>query len=717
MLLPAGKGSKETRVLSNDVNKSVMTLKDHYASFYAALTDLRERLHSVGQFDDANSKLDELCKLFALRALDIRKNNTCDVQWLTHRHLERTAEKQYGDKTQLSRVLPSVILALQESFERESSEIQSTFSLDYDAIDDNFVAAILPVLEAMPHPNVGSPDSEESTWSFDIINEAFGHFIQNSFRNRKEDAQYMTPPEVVSAMVQMSLHDVHKIAYADRQLIIGDPTCGVGSFLAASYRHLSLRQDGLNHSSIRLIGQDRVNRMVRLARTNLTVFADALAEVTSGNSILTGSPLDELTGQMDFILTNPPFGAVFSREDLFRGRSRKDYPTLNALAGKGTLPLRLDSEYVLLDRSLALLKPHGLVWIIVPDRLVSGSGFPETFRRQVLKLARLRAVIDLPVETFAQAGTRTKTSIVCLQNLDAERMGPDRKPVFMATCDDIGFRVTTRGGVNVKQIDGTNQLTEIIDEYLHTWPSWETNQRFCSLRDTPSVTLVREDHLLNDRWNAHFYRSSRLSAISEIRQIASDLDNTAIQRLDKIVTIDPDSSQRIDGTNDNRCISVLHVDELGLVRINAVDKYKPTTPCARCRPGDVLFSRINPRIPRICVTPDLGKSFGCSTEFAVLRCRQDSPFTPWMLALMLRNNLVQRQILSLTSGTSSSHNRIKPRELASVLLPVYQPKTNAYEQLRQVAEKYRQGANLQYQAASSITQCFDVANTLFRAGR
>ena len=34
------------------------------------------------------------------------------------------------------------------------------------------------------------------------LNEAFGHFIQDSFRNRKEDAQYMTPPEVVSAAVK-----------------------------------------------------------------------------------------------------------------------------------------------------------------------------------------------------------------------------------------------------------------------------------------------------------------------------------------------------------------------------------------------------------------------------------------------------------------------------------------------------------------------------------
>ena len=43
---------------------------------------------------------------------------------------------------------------------------------------------------------------------FDILNEAFGHFVRDNFRSNVEDAQYMTPPEVVDFMVDMVLKDV-----------------------------------------------------------------------------------------------------------------------------------------------------------------------------------------------------------------------------------------------------------------------------------------------------------------------------------------------------------------------------------------------------------------------------------------------------------------------------------------------------------------------------
>ena len=44
-----------------------------YATFYNALRELREVFHRIGQFDDANAKLDEMCKLLVLRVLDARR--------------------------------------------------------------------------------------------------------------------------------------------------------------------------------------------------------------------------------------------------------------------------------------------------------------------------------------------------------------------------------------------------------------------------------------------------------------------------------------------------------------------------------------------------------------------------------------------------------------------------------------------------------------------
>jgi len=685
------------------------TLAEHYAGFYAALAQLREQLHAVGRFDDANAKLDEICKLLAFRGLDLVNNPVVQDQWLTRQRLSQVANDECAGRG-LSAALPLVIAYIAKSCPDESAEICAATSLDYRAMDDAFVEAVLPVLDAMPSAERTLGDA----WSFDVLNEAFGHFIQNSFRNRREDAQYMTPPEVVSAMVEMGLSDVTPGDDQRRQRVIADPTCGVGSFLAACFRRIASDHctDG-SDATWQLIGQDRVERMARLARTNLVVFAAGPAAISCGNSVLTGSPLDQWTGQIDLILTNPPFGATFASQELVGDKSREFYPVLTVLSAEGKLPERLDSEYILMDRALALLKPGGQLWIIVPDRVVSGSGFSEMFRRQLLHHARLRAVIDLPAETFAQAGTRTKTSVVCLERLAERRLGPSREPVFMSACNEIGFRVATRGGATIKQVDGTNQLVQIAELYKRNWPPMEEHSSFITIHEEPSVALVREDCLLNDRWNAHFYRSPRLRAMTDLEQLVAQKRGMAICRLDEAVRIDPEAGQRLLASEKDWCISVLHVDEVGVLQMQAVVEYRPTTACVRCLPGDVLLSRINPRIPRICVIPEFEHGFACSAEFAVLRCDDASKLTPWMLALTLRSELVQRQVRSLTSGTSSSHNRIKPRELASICLPIVKSETGAYDQLHRASEQYRQAVMSQYDAFSAITDSFERAERLY----
>ena len=51
---------------------------------------------------------------------------------------------------------------------------------------------------------------------------------------------------------------------------------------------------------------------------------------------------------------------------------------------------------------------------------------------------------------------------------------------------------------------------------------------------------------------------------------------------------------------------------------------------------------------------------------------------------------VQKQINSLTSGTSSSHNRIKSKDLSEVLIPLPKIGTPLYKNLLGKAELYEQ---------------------------
>jgi hypothetical protein len=62
---------------------------------------------------------------------------------------------------------------------------------------------------------------------------------------------------------------------------------------------------------------------------------------------------------------------------------------------------------------------------------------------------------------------------------------------------------------------------------------------------------------------------------------------------------------------------------------------------------------------------------------------------PYMLAFLLLSASVQSQIQSLTSGTSASHNRVKTRYLADVLLPIPLPGTRAEKNLKATTDHYK----------------------------
>ncbi|GAB3369638.1 restriction endonuclease subunit S [Lysobacter rhizosphaerae] len=80
--------------------------------------------------------------------------------------------------------------------------------------------------------------------------------------------------------------------------------------------------------------------------------------------------------------------------------------------------------------------------------------------------------------------------------------------------------------------------------------------------------------------------------------------------------------------------------------------------------GAVLVSKLNPHIPRIWFVGDVAENSVCSTEFLVWAPKPGIGSTfVYCLASSLAFNSVMRQ---LVTGTSNSHQRVKPDQLAEV---------------------------------------------------
>ena len=501
----------------------------------------------------------------------------------------------------------------------------------------------------------------------------------------------MTPPEVVDFMVEVALSYIlrENNGRLPETLRVLDPACGVGSFLTAFYKRVA-KTKGSRTTHVKLYGQDKVDRMVRLCKMNLILFYAADYHITIGNSILPGSFLDRLNGKIDIVLSNPPFNAKFSNRDIAQ-TGRENLPLLHDLGQ--SIGTNVDSELLFIDRSLSFLKEGGHLLIIVPDSVISAKGTAQILRERLKHKAIVKAIIELPSVAFAQAGTRTKTAILHILKRDPVKAEPS--DIFIAKSELLGFEVNTKKGVPIKIKKGVNDLEDISQCYKIDDP--DKNGQYRILCSKPSCLRVDYSEVINTTWTPNHYSAERFQSVISIEQHE---DYHAVLLSDLVEFLSTKRKRDI-CPPESKCISVLHVIGEGMLDVNSMLDYSPKTPGLRCYPGEILLSKINPRIPRVLVVPNFGIPLTCSTEFEIMKPAGD--LDSYSVAFLLLIDLVQAQIRSLTSGTSASHNRIRTRDLARVKIPVPKSNSEAQKRLYFTAAKYRESIENMIEKTWEIT--------------
>lgn len=604
-----------------------------YEEIYSALQSVRETFHREGRISDANAKLDETVKLLAIHYGYL-------IGLVDSTEYARLKDRGIFSANFLNSIFAQV--AKEPVFSRPG--MGSIFGSAPTTIFEEGDEKIAHELFVATGQAFEAQVSDQHR--LDVLNEAYGHHVRDNFRNHVEDAQYMTPPEVVDFMVNLALCLVPSAKMNElNDFIVADPSCGVGSFLT-SWRRACVDVRGLTEGRrLKCIGQDKVDRMVRLTAINM-IFSDCPNDdVFLGNAIHDDSPLSTYNGQVDLILTNPPFGARFAAESL-RETSQFSTPFFAHLSS-GTRAI--DSELLFIDRYLTLLKPEGLCFVVVPDGVVSAKGTASILRQYLTRNAELVAVVELPSVTFAQAGTRTKTAILGFRKTISPRQ---LYPVFFSEVDDLGYKVSKRKGVPLKRLEGKNELPSVARAFKNSVETFfiaeeSVNAAWCEL-DPGKVDTWTPRRMIFDQEILKRQARHNLISLKDLTEAPSKRRTSAYSK-------------------ETFFISVLHIIGEGILDIPGIKSYEPITPGLPVEPGEVILSRINPRIPRAAVVPDLGRTLLCSSEFEILR--PTNGVSPYTLVFLLLCPFVQGQIQSLTAGTSSSHSRIKPRQVYDVLLP------------------------------------------------
>ena len=357
----------------------------------------------------------------------------------------------------------------------------------------------------------------------DVLGRVFDVLLRGKFENKGGMGIYLTPRQVTEAGAEMVLHDLTKDGAAklierDSEgiptLRIGDLCCGSAGFLikmlqkTEHYLLNKLTGDKKQYEELfeqikehSFIGADNSPGMILKARINLALHGAPKCPIFQTRNSLVNTRLE--SGTFDVILTNPPFSKTGVSKTIKKGKTTvenpegveiierysegidedgmlKNDPEQKYLClgskpdsrGKWKQVNSIDPAVLFIDRNLQLLKPGGLLMIVVPDGILSNSG--DKYVREYIMgkknpvtgefeggKAILKAVVSLPQETFGLSGAGAKTSLLYLKK--KEHPGEKQGPVFMAVADEVGF--TVKQNVEVQLGDDHNDLLKIVEAY------------------------------------------------------------------------------------------------------------------------------------------------------------------------------------------------------------------------------------------------------------
>jgi type I restriction enzyme M protein len=239
---------------------------------------------------------------------------------------------------------------------------------------------------------------DETEWTsldVDVKAAVFEGLLEKAAAEGKKGAgQYFTPRVLIRSMVRCVRPDPR----VSKDFAIGDPACGTGGFLVASYEWFKEETGGaLDRSLAKRVrantyfGQELVARPRRLALMNLYLhqvqphisLIDSIYETPSGQ-------------RYDVILTNPPFGTKGANQ----APDRDDFVVQTS-----------NKQLNFVQHVMTILKPGGRAAMVVPDNVLFAQQAGEVFQ-VLMEDCDVHTVLRCPSGTFSPYTEGTRTNVL-----------------------------------------------------------------------------------------------------------------------------------------------------------------------------------------------------------------------------------------------------------------------------------------------------------------
>jgi type I restriction enzyme M protein len=368
-------------------------------------------------------------------------------------------------------------------------------------LDDASLAYIVAALDGV----------DMSDASRDWLGDALEVF--RSTAAKRLGGQFFTDQRVTTLAIRL-------LSYSAAEDDLVDICAGTGGFLIAGARAAQAQGSA---EAPRLIGVEVDGSLAHLANSTLHHLANFPADaVFNADSFRTPDkwPLalrkTVVAGTHRCLASNPPFGQKITIKDPEVLR-RFDLGHIWSKDSKGWEPTRRVSatppDILFIERNVQLAQPgDGRIALVVPYQVLSGPKLGYV-REWILRHTRIRAIVDLPEDTF-QPWTGTKTALLVMER----REKPLRKwevedyPVFMARSREIGH---DRRGNPKLDADGRirTDLGDVGDAYAAYEAGESPTDVFAEAFVVSALAFTAESDL---RLNAAFHEPSRTTALNEM---------------------------------------------------------------------------------------------------------------------------------------------------------------------------------------------------------
>ncbi len=320
----------------------------------------------------------------------------------------------------------------------------------------------------------------------DVKGKAYEEIVGLNLRGDR--GEFFTPRNICQMAVAM--------LDPDDRLTMLDPACGTGGFLITAMNHVvrkvwnserakwgdesraetAARQRVDRYLRSKLIGLDLNPNLVKASKMNMVMNNDGAGGLYQANSLASPATWDQqlreraLLGNVDLIVTNPPFGskipiddpAILETYDLGHAWNY-DGSADQWVMGSG-IQRSQPPEILFIERCVRFLKPgSGVAAMVLPDGILGSPGLGYV-RQWLLANTRVVASVDLHPDTF-QPHTSVQTSVLIFQRKSDQQVLVESTSgemseyeVFMAVADHVGH--DKRGNVLYVRDPEGNEIVE-----------------------------------------------------------------------------------------------------------------------------------------------------------------------------------------------------------------------------------------------------------------